>query len=153
MAIYTIQLKRGKSSSWTSLNPVLKPGEPGFEMDTGKLKIGNGTNDWKSLPYVGEDKKLVITANTVLDFPPIGEVDVLYKASQEKQLYQWNDSLNSYEVFLRNDLVTQEQLEEAIDKIGIPEVVLEDYATKDYVNDIVNQMTALTREEILEICK
>ena len=153
MAIYTIQLKRGKSSSWINLNPILKPGEPGFEIDTGKIKIGNGTNDWKSLSYLGEDKKLIVNANTALDFPPIGEVDVIYKASQEKQLYQWNDILNSYEVFLRNDLITQAQLEEAIDKIGIPEVVLEDYATKDYVLNMVNKMTPLSKEEILEICK
>jgi hypothetical protein len=68
-------------------------------------------------------------------------------------LYQWNDILNSYEVFLRNDLITQTQLEEAIDKIGIPEVVLEDYATKDYVLNIVNKMTPLSKEEILQICK
>jgi hypothetical protein len=50
-------------------------------------------------------------------------------------------------------LITQAQLEEAIDKIGIPEVVLEDYATKDYVLNMVNKMTPLSKEEILEICK
>lgn len=153
MAIYTIQLKRGKSSSWITLNPILKPGEPGFEVDSGKIKIGNGIDNWGALPYVGENKKLIINANTVLDFPLTGEADVIYKAAQEKQLYQWNDILNSYEVFLRNDLITQAQLEEAIDKIGIPEVALEDYATKDYVLNIVNQMTSLSKEEILEICK
>jgi hypothetical protein len=68
-------------------------------------------------------------------------------------LYQWNDILNSYEILLRNDLITQTQLEEAIDKIGIPEVALEDYATKDYVQNMVNKMTPLSKEEILEICK
>lgn len=48
--------KRGKAASWTKQNIVLGPGEPGFELDTGKLKIGNGTAPWNELPYlVNED--------------------------------------------------------------------------------------------------
>ena len=53
MAIYTIKLKRGKAESWILQNPVLQPGEPGFEIDTGKLKIGNGVDQWIDLDYVG----------------------------------------------------------------------------------------------------
>lgn len=47
------KLKRGTSTEWTSLNPLLEAGEPGFELDTGKLKIGNGVNLWKELKYIG----------------------------------------------------------------------------------------------------
>lgn len=48
--------KRGKAASWTKQNIILGPGEPGFELDTGKLKIGNGTTPWNELPYlVNED--------------------------------------------------------------------------------------------------
>ncbi len=110
MAIYTIQLKRGKSSSWSSLNIVLNPGEPGFEIDTGKLKVGDGTTAWNDLPYLGEDKTLIVNANTHYDFPAIGDASIIYKASQEKQLYQWNESSYEYEVLLPSDLVTQDQL-------------------------------------------
>lgn len=46
-----IQFKRGLASSWASANPVLYVGECGFETDTGKLKVGNGTSNWNSLPY------------------------------------------------------------------------------------------------------
>lgn len=42
IVIKTIRLKRGTSSSWRRVNPVLLEGEPGFEKDTNKLKIGNG---------------------------------------------------------------------------------------------------------------
>ena len=52
MAVYTIQLKRGKSTSWTSLDLILKPGEPGFEIDTGKLKIGDGETNVNLLPFI-----------------------------------------------------------------------------------------------------
>jgi hypothetical protein len=30
----------------------LRQGEPGFEYDTGKLKIGDGFTPWTSLPYI-----------------------------------------------------------------------------------------------------
>jgi hypothetical protein len=62
----------------------LQPGEPGFEIDTGKMKIGNGIDEWLDLKYLGEDKDLVVNTNTHYDFPAIGEVNVIYKASEEK---------------------------------------------------------------------
>lgn len=37
---------------WTSKNPRLQNGEPGFEEETGKLKIGDGVKHWNDLPYV-----------------------------------------------------------------------------------------------------
>jgi hypothetical protein len=46
-----IQLRRGTASQWTSANPTLSSGEAGFETDTGKLKIGNGSTAWNSLSY------------------------------------------------------------------------------------------------------
>ena len=46
-----IQHKRGTSSNWTSSNPILAVGEIGYETDTGKFKIGNGTSTWSALSY------------------------------------------------------------------------------------------------------
>lgn len=46
-----IQSRRGTAAQWTSANPVLFDGEPGYEKDTGKMKIGDGTTAWNSLPY------------------------------------------------------------------------------------------------------
>ena len=151
MAIYTIQLKRGQASSWAALNPILQPGEPGYEVNTGKLKIGNGIDKWLDLPYLGEDKDLIINANTRNDFPEIGESDVIYKASEEKQLYQWNDELGDYELLVKSDFVTYEQLTQVIEQT-VQELSLEDYATKAYVQDTFGQMVALSHQEILEIC-
>jgi hypothetical protein len=47
----TIQLKRGLSAALTAVNPVLSAGEPCVELDTGKIKVGDGTTAWNSLPY------------------------------------------------------------------------------------------------------
>lgn len=52
MAVVTqIQLRRGTAAQWTSANPVLAAGEQGWESDTNKLKIGNGSSAWNSLSY------------------------------------------------------------------------------------------------------
>jgi hypothetical protein len=52
MAVVTqIQIRRGTASQWTSTNPTLASGEQGYETDTGKMKIGNGSTAWNSLAY------------------------------------------------------------------------------------------------------
>lgn len=47
----TIKLRRGTAAQWTAANPVLAAGEPGFETDTGKHKIGDGATAWSALDY------------------------------------------------------------------------------------------------------
>lgn len=52
MAVVTaIQWRRGTASQWTSANPTLAAGEAGYETDTGKAKIGDGSTAWNSLAY------------------------------------------------------------------------------------------------------
>lgn len=52
---YRIQLRKDTAGYWEIVDPVLAAGEPGFETDTSKLKIGNGTDSWNDLPYVSAD--------------------------------------------------------------------------------------------------
>jgi len=40
-------------ASWAARNPILLPGEIGFETDTGNQKIGNGVEGWNKLHYYG----------------------------------------------------------------------------------------------------
>ena len=50
-----MQQRRGTAAQWVSTNsgngPVLAPGEIGYESDTNKFKIGDGTNHWINLDY------------------------------------------------------------------------------------------------------
>ncbi len=46
-----IRVRTGTAATWVAQNPVLAAGEPGYESDTGELKIGNGSTAWNSLPY------------------------------------------------------------------------------------------------------
>ena len=50
-----LQFRRDTVVRWTSINPILADGEPGYEIDTGKWKIGDGFTDWNSLGYMAED--------------------------------------------------------------------------------------------------
>lgn len=91
----TIQFKRGVATRWAELNPVLQAGEPGFVTDENRLKIGDGITAWNDLPYQGENS--VVNASTHYDFPSIGRVNAIYKAEQEKLIYQWNPDELKYE--------------------------------------------------------
>lgn len=46
-----LQFRRDTAANWTSANPVLAAGEPGWESNTDKLKFGDGVTAWNSLPY------------------------------------------------------------------------------------------------------
>lgn len=46
-----LKLRRDIAARWSITDPVLADGEPGFEKDTGMLKIGDGITAWRDLPY------------------------------------------------------------------------------------------------------
>lgn len=91
----TLQLKRGTAARWVELNPILAAGEPGFEYDTKKLKIGDGNTAWNDLPYIGSEE--LYCATTYTELPSVGNANCLYKVGDEKALYQWNTTESKYE--------------------------------------------------------
>lgn len=46
-----IQFRRDTAAVWAAANPVLASGEPGFETDTRKEKLGDGVTLWNALAY------------------------------------------------------------------------------------------------------
>lgn len=54
-----IQLRNDTAENWTTKNPLLLKGEMGVETDTGKTKIGNGTDNWTTLKYSGVDEDTI----------------------------------------------------------------------------------------------
>ena len=68
-----IQLRNDTAENWTTKNPVLLQGEMGVEFDTGKIKIGNGTDHWTTLKYSGVDEDTIkgIISNNRNDFTPV----------------------------------------------------------------------------------
>jgi hypothetical protein len=50
-----MKVKRATAARWTSENPVLAAGEIGYEKDTRKIKLGDGTSTWTQLSYLVAD--------------------------------------------------------------------------------------------------
>jgi hypothetical protein len=44
--------RKDTAANWTAANPILLSGEIGYETDTKKFKIGDGTTNWNSLAYL-----------------------------------------------------------------------------------------------------
>ena len=60
-----IQFRRDTATNWTSANPVLSQGEFGYETNTMKYKIGDGTTAWNSLAY---SNLRSLDVSTIIDF-------------------------------------------------------------------------------------
>jgi hypothetical protein len=59
-ANYTrIRLRRDTSTNWSGINPILAIGEPGYETDTKKLKIGDNVSEWNDLEYLKIDDNAI----------------------------------------------------------------------------------------------
>lgn len=55
-----IQVRRGTSSQWSTANPILASGEPGWDTTLKKRKVGDGTTAWNSLAFDDADKADVL---------------------------------------------------------------------------------------------
>lgn len=99
---HVYQFKRGTAQRWIEVNPILRQGEPGFEYDTGKLKIGDGFTPWNNLKYINENidvnkQEEMVTVSTYSELPKIGDEKKLYRVVEDKLLYQWNFHKGIYE--------------------------------------------------------
>lgn len=56
-----IQIRRDTAANWTTANPTLAQGEQGFEIDTKKLKVGDGLTAWVNLDYYSTNTPGVVT--------------------------------------------------------------------------------------------
>lgn len=45
----TVVVRKGSSTDWSTANPVLASGEPGYDLTNKILKIGDGSTSWNSL--------------------------------------------------------------------------------------------------------
>lgn len=83
-----IKIRRDTATNWTSVNPTLASGELGFETNTNKLKVGNGSTAWNSLAYASGAGGLVVSETA----PSSPEVGSMWFNSAEAKTYLYYDS-------------------------------------------------------------
>jgi hypothetical protein len=59
-----IQIKRGSTESWKKLKKPLAAGQPGYDKDKHKIKVGDGTKLWEKLPYAGLSEEEVLDSES-----------------------------------------------------------------------------------------
>lgn len=69
-----MQVRRAHADVWTANDHVLLEGEIGFEINSNKIKIGNGINSWANLPYLTGSGGGVVT-NTLTSYRSSFELD------------------------------------------------------------------------------
>jgi len=78
-----IKLRRDTAANWTSTNPILAAGEAGFESDSNKLKIGDGSTAWASLAYASSGASVEVSDSA----PSDAEANTLWWDSANAILY------------------------------------------------------------------
>jgi hypothetical protein len=70
-----MQQRRGTAEQWTTADPVLAPGEIGFETDTGQFKVGDGVNIWSELSYFVNENNIDATLEDYVPLSLLGMED------------------------------------------------------------------------------
>lgn len=71
MHITAVNHKRGTEADMAAHNPTLGEGEFGVEIDTFKVKVGDGATEWNDLPYVGGGIRVDTLANLAEQNPDL----------------------------------------------------------------------------------
>lgn len=69
IVVGTVQFKRATAARWAEANPVLLAGEPGWDLDNGAFKIGDGSNPWNNLGFIAPFRYLAVQDISGTSFP------------------------------------------------------------------------------------
>lgn len=153
-----IKIRRDISTKWTDINPKLLSGEQGFEVDTGKMKIGDGSSRWNTLPYFGNDisqsQGTILTTRIDLLDSSINKLKKLQVYSDAEELKTQDQATN---ILVDSIFDTKDKLDEAILKVNIKidntrtELLSAVSNIRKDVNQTVSDLTILKNETVAEI--
>lgn len=148
----TFRLKRGLAEKWQELNLVLDPGEPGFELDTYRLKIGDGQTSWNDLPYIGYNGGgggegiIVDTVLSNTSLNPIANKTVKAALDRLEALIGENDINyefgNGFKVTENNGIKSVEIDLEVLSSL----IDTSNFATKGEMRELAGQLSELAAE-------
>ena len=154
----TLILRNDLAATWASRNPILSKGEIGAEIDTGLLKIGDGTTDFNSLPYIngggaeGDGALITTTTNNKLTIANYGKSYYIYDQNsmreikvEETDLAEWPQTL---ELEIKNGVArwvvpkitydrAQGKIDGALITLARDPINSSDATTKSYVDNAI----------------
>lgn len=142
----TFRLKRGLAAKWQELNLVLDPGEPGFELDTYRLKIGDGQTAWNDLPYIGyngtggDGDIIVDTVLSDTSLNPIANKPVKVALDRLESLIEHYEFGDEFIITEANGIKTVSINLEALASL-LPQVDTDKFATKEEVRELVQTVS------------
>ena len=98
-----IKIRRGTSTQWAASNRVLQLGELGLDTTLNKLKAGNGTTAWSSLPFLQADADVTELAQDAV-------ATALANGTHSNITVTYSDSGNSISLATGPDVITQTSL-------------------------------------------
>jgi len=120
-----MQQRRGTAAQWTGANPILAAGEIGFETDTNKFKIGNGSSTWSSLSYYASADDLADLIDGAPDL--LNTLNELAAALGDDPSFlsdHVNGTTNVHGIDNTADLATQEYVNDAISSSTVDQSAL-----------------------------
>jgi hypothetical protein len=112
-----MQQRRATALQWLEANPILEPGEIGFETDTVAFKIGDGINTWDLLDYFEPTASLDLAGT-------LGDYVLLVEKGNASGVATLDETGNV-----------------PLDQLGnVPEADLTGYATETFVNTAVSNL-------------
>jgi hypothetical protein len=113
------QQRRGTAAQWTSADPILSAAEIGYETDTNKFKIGDGTNRWATLNYFVDLNTTIAGAPGLLNSldeiaAAIGDDPAFFTTVSTNLANHQADTTNIHGIANTALLVTQSDLSSAL---------------------------------------
>jgi hypothetical protein len=121
-----IKIRRGTTTQWAASNRVLQLGELGLDTTLNKLKAGNGTTAWSSLPFLQADADVTELAQDAV-------ATALANGTHSNITVTYSDSGNSISLATGPDVITQTSLSNTLTNPTTGYVAIGDVGVADGV--------------------
>jgi hypothetical protein len=121
-----IKIRRGTTQQWASSNRVLQLGELGLDTTLNKLKAGNGSTAWSSLPFLQADADVTELAQDAV-------ATALANGTHSNITVTYSDNGNSISLATGADVVTTTSLSNTLTNATTGYVPIADVGSADGV--------------------
>ena len=121
-----IKIRRGTTNQWTASNRVLQLGELGLDTTLNKLKAGNGSTAWSSLPFLQADVDITELSQDAV-------ATALANGTHSNITVTYDDAANSISLAAGPDVITQTSLSNTLTDATTGYVPIGDVGSADGV--------------------